>query len=146
LNFTLRVERADVVITLLSNITKVETDKPVLLEGDVKTVSGKPLQNLDVTILVLGKTGLQSITTKTDENGTYAVVISGLSPGEYNITSLVNDSNLYKAARSEVLKLEVYNLVLLPPSENLMSVITGIALTNLALAIASIARRSGKGG
>jgi hypothetical protein len=146
LNFTLRVERADVVITLLSNITKVETDKPVLLEGDVKTANGKPLQNLDVTILISGKTGLQSITTKTDENGTYAVVVSGLSPGEYNVTSLVGDSNLYKAAKSEVLKLEVYNLILPPPSDNLMSVITGIALTNLALAVASIARRPGKGG
>jgi hypothetical protein len=144
LNFTLRVERADVVITLLSNITKVETDKPVLLEGGVKTANGKPLQNLDVTILISGKTGLQSITTKTDENGTYAVVVSGLSPGEYNVTSLVDDSNLHKAAKSEVLKLEVYNLVLPQPSDNLMSVITGIALTNLALAIVSIARRSVK--
>jgi hypothetical protein len=146
LNFTLRVERADVVITLLSNTTKVKNGEPVLLEGTVKTASGKLLQNLEVTILISGKAGLQSITTKTDENGTYAVVVSGLSPGEYNVTSLVDDSNLYKAAKSEVLKLEVYNLVLPQPSDNLMSVITGIALTNLALAVASIARRSGKGG
>ncbi|MBS7635168.1 carboxypeptidase regulatory-like domain-containing protein, partial [Candidatus Bathyarchaeota archaeon] len=107
LNLTLRVERTRIIITLGSNTTRTSSDEPVFFNGIVATTRGEPIRNMDLTILIAGETGSISVPAKTDENGTYTAVISGLSPGKYDVISRVEGNGYHEPARSVPVKIEV---------------------------------------
>ncbi|MBS7649400.1 carboxypeptidase regulatory-like domain-containing protein, partial [Candidatus Bathyarchaeota archaeon] len=131
-NLTLRVMRASVTITLSSNSTRASSGEPVFFSGIVTTINGEPIKNMDLTILVSGETGTISVPAKTNENGTYAAIISRLSPGKYDAVSLIDDNNYYEPARSTPIKIEVLH----PASRILNDILypfVSIALIILAL-------------
>ena len=111
LNLTLRVEKASLIITLSSNSTMVSSEEPVFLKGIVTTARGEPVQNINVTITVSGETGITRVYTKTDENGKYEAVIRGLSPGKFDVVSLVSGDNCYESVMSLPIKLEIQHPV-----------------------------------
>ncbi|MBS7649056.1 Ig-like domain repeat protein, partial [Candidatus Bathyarchaeota archaeon] len=111
INLALRVVRASVIITLISNNTKVSLDEPVFFSGIVTTAKGELIQNMNLTILISGETGTIIVPAKTNENGIYTAVISKLSTGKYDVVSLIDGNNYYEPARSIPVKIEVLHPV-----------------------------------
>ncbi|MBO3842824.1 MAG: hypothetical protein FGF48_10500 [Candidatus Brockarchaeota archaeon] len=132
LNLTLRIERTRIIITLSSNTTRTSSDEPVFLNGIVATTRGEPIRNMDLMILIAGETGTISVPVKTNENGIYTAVIPGLSPGKYDVVSLVEGNDYYEPARSVPVKIEVLHPVSRTLNDMLYPVVS-IALTILAL-------------
>jgi 5-hydroxyisourate hydrolase-like protein (transthyretin family) len=132
LNLTLRVKKADLIITLSSNNTRTSSEEPVFLNGIVTTARGEPVKNINVTIAVSGDTGAICVFTWTDGNGKYEAVIRGLSPGKYDVMSLVSGSDYYESTRSIQMKVEILHPEL-QAMNNTLSLIISLALIILVL-------------
>ncbi|MEM2058916.1 MAG: hypothetical protein QXO76_11805, partial [Thermoproteota archaeon] len=110
-NLTLRVVKANVIITLNSNSTRISSDEPVFLSGVVTTTKGEPVQNMTLKILISGETGTIMVPAKTNENGKYTAIISQLSIGKYEAVSLIEGNDYYEPAISPPVKIEVIHPV-----------------------------------
>ncbi|MEM2087159.1 MAG: hypothetical protein QXF52_00630 [Thermoproteota archaeon] len=142
-SLTLRVVKASVVVNLTSNTAKVGLDEPVFFSGIVTTINGEPIKNMDLTILISGETGTISVPAKTNENGTYTAVISGLSVGKYEAVSLIEDNDYYEPASSTPVKIEILHRVsktlndILYPTISTVLIIL-ILVTSLRVIVSSV--------